>query len=67
MELAYTWWEAQEGGYLGYINQYPDYWTEGETREELESMLKSLYRDLVSFPDLRSPVPEHTGVLSFAV
>ena len=47
MELSYTYWEAAEGGYIGFINQYPDYWTQGETLNELEDMLKSLYDDLI--------------------
>jgi hypothetical protein len=63
MELSYTWWEAAEGGFLGFINQYPDYWTQGETKEELEEMLKSLYRDLMTFKNIQSAVPEHTGKL----
>jgi predicted RNase H-like HicB family nuclease len=39
MELSYTFWEAVEGGYIGFINQLPDYWTQGETIEELEKCL----------------------------
>jgi predicted RNase H-like HicB family nuclease len=66
MELSYTYWEAVEGGFLGFINQYPDYWTQGETIEELEVMLKSLYQDIKAFDDIKPPVPEHTGTLSFA-
>ena len=25
MQLSYTYWEAPEGGYIGFLNQYPDY------------------------------------------
>jgi hypothetical protein len=64
MELSYTYWEAEEGGYLGFINQYPDYWTQGETIEELVLMLKSLYQDIKTFDDIKPPVLEHTGKLS---
>jgi predicted RNase H-like HicB family nuclease len=67
MELTYTYWAAEEGGLLGFINQYPDYWTQGETREELESMLESLYEDLMTFDDIKSAVPEHTGKLLLTV
>ena len=52
MELSYTYWEAAEGGYIGFINQYPDYWTQGETLNGLEDMLKSLYNDLMEFGDI---------------
>jgi len=67
MNLSYTYWEAKEGGYIGYLNQYPDYWTEGENIEELEHMLISLYSDIIRFDDIQSAVPEHTGSLSVAV
>ncbi|GMO39073.1 MAG: hypothetical protein Pg6B_11180 [Candidatus Azobacteroides pseudotrichonymphae] len=56
MELSYTYWEAKEGGFIGFINQKPDYWTEGETLEELEAMLKSLYQDLNEFCDIKNTV-----------
>ena len=34
--------------WIGYLEEYPDYWTQGETLEELEENLLSLYRDLTS-------------------
>ncbi|MDR0910789.1 MAG: type II toxin-antitoxin system HicB family antitoxin [Spirochaetaceae bacterium] len=46
MELDYTFWEAKEGGYIGYLDEYPDYWTEGDTISELQNMLISLYSDI---------------------
>jgi len=49
MQLSYTYWEVREGGYIGYIHQYPDYWTQGNSIEELEKMLSSLYGDIVQF------------------
>jgi hypothetical protein len=57
--LEYTYWPAKEGGFIGYLNQYPDYWTEGETQEELEMMLASLYDDICEMglthaPEMRS-------------
>jgi predicted RNase H-like HicB family nuclease len=67
VELFYTYWEADEGGFLGYLTQYPDYWTQGETLEELERMLASLYRDLITFDDIQTAVPHHTGKLVVAV
>jgi predicted RNase H-like HicB family nuclease len=67
MQLTYTCWEAPEGGYIGYLNQYPDYWTQGETIEELEKMLVSLYGDLIQFDDLKPAVPERTGLVAIPV
>lgn len=39
----------QEGEWwLGYLEQYPDYWTQGETLEDLEEQLRDLQADLTS-------------------
>ena len=66
MNLTYTYWNAKEGGYIGFINQFPDYWTQGDSIEELESMLSSLYNDIMQFDDIQPAVPEHTGQLAVA-
>jgi predicted RNase H-like HicB family nuclease len=39
-------WE-QDGGWLGYVQDYPDYWTQGESLEDLKDHLRDLYADLV--------------------
>lgn len=41
--------------WLGYLQDYPDYWTQGETLDELKEYLQDLYRDIVSgtVPGLR--------------
>jgi hypothetical protein len=61
MQLSYTYWEAKEGGYIGFLNQYPDYWTQGDSIDELEKMLVSLYSDIMQFDDIQAAVPEYTG------
>ena len=66
MELSYTYWEAEEGGFIGFINQFPDYWTQGETTDELEKMLASLYTDMTAFPEFKT-AKEHTGKLMVSV
>jgi hypothetical protein len=40
-------WE-EDDGWLGYLRDYPDYWTQGETMEDLREHLRDLYRDLTS-------------------
>ena len=67
MQLSYTYWEAQEGGYIGYLNQYPDYWTQGDSIEELEKMLFSLYGDIMQFDDIHPAVPERTGLIAVPI
>jgi hypothetical protein len=51
MELSYTYWAAAEGGFIGYLHQYPAHWTQGETLSELEEMLQSLYADIRQLED----------------
>ena len=43
----YISWQDQ-GRWLGYLHDYPDYWTQGESLEELEEQLRDLYRDFTS-------------------
>ena len=45
MKLPYTYWPV-DGGYIGYWNDYPEHWTEGDTLPELERMLRSLRVDI---------------------
>ena len=40
-------WE-DDGAWLGYLQDYPDYWTQGETRDDLREHLKDLYADVIS-------------------
>ena len=37
-----------QGQWLGYLQDYPDYWTQGQSLEELQSHLRDLYQDLTS-------------------
>jgi predicted RNase H-like HicB family nuclease len=39
-------WE-DDGAWLGYLQDYPDYWTQGETLDALKEHLKDLYLDLI--------------------
>lgn len=43
----YVYWE-DEGMWLGYLVEYPDYMTQGETLEELKENLKDIYNELTS-------------------
>ena len=45
--IKYIYWQEQ-GQWLGYVQDYPDYWTEGHSFEELQSHLRDLYQDLTS-------------------
>jgi len=43
MEMAYTYWEGEGGWLVGYLNDFPDNWTQGKNITELEEMLLDLY------------------------
>ncbi len=43
----YTYWQEEEM-WLGYLEEYPDYWTQGESESELQENLLDLYQDLSS-------------------
>jgi len=48
MELGYTY-RKDDGWYVGYLDDYPDYTTQGETLKEFEDMLLSLYEDIKTY------------------
>ncbi|MHC4182245.1 MAG: type II toxin-antitoxin system HicB family antitoxin [Planctomycetota bacterium] len=45
--LKYVHWQDGEF-FLGHFVDYPDYFTQGESLEELKENLGSLYKDLIS-------------------
>lgn len=45
--VKYTVWQDGEF-FLGYLNEYPDYWTQGYSKDELQENLKDLLHDLES-------------------
>jgi predicted RNase H-like HicB family nuclease len=59
MELDYTYFEADEGGFIGYFNDFPQHVTEGETLEELEEMLLDMFECL--HPPRHDEIKEFTA------
>ncbi|MDR2965829.1 MAG: type II toxin-antitoxin system HicB family antitoxin [Treponema sp.] len=43
MDIAYTYWEADDGWFVGYLNAYPEHLTQGQDLAELETMLSDVY------------------------
>ncbi|MBM4165678.1 MAG: type II toxin-antitoxin system HicB family antitoxin [Ignavibacteria bacterium] len=43
----YVYWQ-DESMWLGYLEEYPDYMTQGETLEELKENLLDIYKDVTS-------------------
>lgn len=49
-----VYWQEDEW-WLGYLEEFPDYWGQGGTLEDLKDHLRALYLDLTSgeFPAIR--------------
>ena len=47
MPVKIIYWE-EDGAWLGYLEEFPDYWTQGESLDDLRDHLQDLYRDLTS-------------------
>jgi hypothetical protein len=45
MSLQYTYWKDADY-FIGYLNEFPDYETEGKTLEELQQNLRDIYNDI---------------------
>ena len=43
--LAYTYWQDGDA-WLGYLDEFPDYLTQGASLDDLKDHLLDLYRDL---------------------
>jgi predicted RNase H-like HicB family nuclease len=50
----YIYWQ-DENMWIGYLQEYPDYWTQGETMQELKENLKDIYLEITSgsIPNVR--------------
>lgn len=46
-KVSIVYWE-EDSGWIGYLQEYPDYWTQGDTLEDLEEHLRDLYQDVTS-------------------
>ena len=43
--IKYVYWQ-EDGSWLGYLEEFPDYWTQGDTLADLVEHLKDLQLDL---------------------
>ena len=42
---SFTYWHESDGRFLGYLNPYPNHWTQGEDLEDLNVQLLDLYHE----------------------
>ena len=45
--VKFIYWQ-EEDMWLGYLQDYPDYWTQGASLEELHENLLDIYRDITA-------------------
>jgi predicted RNase H-like HicB family nuclease len=62
MELKFKYWK-DHNYWVGYLELFPDYWTQAETEDEPQINLRELYEELNS-GELPSPVK--LGILKIA-
>jgi predicted RNase H-like HicB family nuclease len=44
MKITYTYWKEDDGMFLGYLNEFPDHWTQGTDLEDLVENLADLHK-----------------------
>ncbi len=54
MTVRYVHWQ-EDDMWLGYLEEFPDYWTQGVSLQDLQEHLRDLYNDLISgvVPNIR--------------
>jgi hypothetical protein len=62
MKVRIVYWQ-HNGDWLGYLEDFPEYWTQGDTFEELAEHLRDLYADLSDerIPDVRKTTELEVG------
>ena len=45
--VSFVYWQ-DNGSWVGYLQEFPDYWTQGESLDDLKHHLRDLHRDLTS-------------------
>ena len=48
MTTKFTYWQEDDGMFLGYLNDYPDHWTQGESLQDLKDHLRDLHETFTS-------------------
>jgi len=44
MKARFTYWQERDGRFLGYLNDYPDHWTQGDNLDDLKEHLRDLFQ-----------------------
>jgi predicted RNase H-like HicB family nuclease len=63
MDLSYTYWKGESDWLVGYLNDYPEQWTQGKDVAELEEMLRDLYVNIQEEAKQEKAIEKKFGVL----
>lgn len=63
MKIEFTHWIEADGTHLGFLNDYPDHWTQGTSLEDLKEHLADLYEMFSGDP---IPGIRHVSVLDLS-
>ena len=63
MKVEFTYWTEEDGSFLGFLNEYPDHWTQGDNLEDLKEHLFDLHKE---FGDGTIPGIRKVGQLEVA-
>ena len=44
MKAKITYWQEKDGKFLGFLNDHPDHWTQGENLDDLREHLRDLHQ-----------------------
>jgi hypothetical protein len=45
--VSFVYWQ-EDAAWIGYLQEFPDYWTQGATLDDLKDHLRDLHLDLTS-------------------
>ncbi len=45
MKSKITYWQEPDGKFLGYLNEFPDHWTQGIDLDDLKEHLRDLFKE----------------------
>lgn len=63
MKIEFTHWIESDGMHLGFLNEFPDHWTQGTSFEDLKEHLADLHE---MFSGEQIPEIRHVSVLEVA-
>ena len=52
MKIKFTYWKESDGTYIGFLNDYPDHWTQGMDMPDLKEHLIDLYKTFSSSDEI---------------